>query len=86
MNEAVYIPVEGPSETKHGRPTLEEAQKYVGGWVEMVEGVDDQGPYQVIVNEEGLILGLRQNIVATLVANLPLVGPAILLRGDCMWD
>jgi len=64
------------------QPSLEEAQEFVGGLVELV--TTPQG--QLLVNEEGLILGLPQNPTASKVAGVPICGNALLLSGDAKWD
>jgi hypothetical protein len=45
------------------KPKLEELQKLVGGYIEMVSVpyLEDQGDYVVIVNEEGLVRRLPLN-------------------------
>ena len=44
------------------KPTLEEMQDFVGGYIQVVVGVDGS---QIIINEEGKIHGLPMNMVAT---------------------
>ena len=44
------------------KPTLEEMQEFVGGYIQVVKGIDGS---QIIVNEEGKIYGLPTNVVAT---------------------
>ena len=63
-------------------PTLEEAQEIVGGNIELV------GDYchkikdaDIIVNEEGLILGLDMNIAAFKICTIPLMGNVLVLKG-----
>ena len=56
------------------KPTLEEAQGIVGGYVEMVLLPKDIN-VQVLVNEEGLLEDLPVKIV----------GPVIVLKGDAKW-
>ena len=53
--------------------SLDELQKFVGGYIEMV-------PYAkyVYCNEEGRLKGLPQNQIATLMFNMLLVGDVIL--------
>ena len=41
---------------------------------------------QLLVNEEGLFLGLPWNDVATEMAQTGIVGNAIFLEGDARWD
>lgn len=63
-------------------PTLEEAQDFVGGYVELVEL---SGGAQLLVNEEGLLRGLPYNSEASAVSHLNIVGPVILLTGAARW-
>ena len=65
-------------------PTLEEAQKIVGGYVEMVRS-PTQRDWQILVNEEGLLRGLPFNDEATELCGTGIVGPAIVLKGDARW-
>ena len=73
------------------KPTLEEMQDFVGGYIQVVVGVDGS---QIIINEEGKIHGLPMNMVATTfylgedwnddtsaMANDFLVGNAMILKG-----
>jgi len=66
-------------------PTLKEAQKIVGGYVEIVFC-----PYspdlQLLVNENGLGLSLPLNPEASLIAGQNIVGPAIVLEDNALWD
>ncbi len=62
-------------------PSLEEAQNAVGGLVEMLAVQDGQ----LLVNEEGLILRLPSNPTASQMAGRPIVGNALLLKGDAQW-
>lgn len=62
--------------------TLEEMQKYVGGYIEIVRGPNSS---KLIVNEEGLLQGLPLNRLASLAANRYIVGDVlVLLKGDKM--
>lgn len=63
-------------------PSLHEAQEMVGGLVELVQLSDGD---QMLVNEEGLLLGLPHNKRASEVANRPIVGNALILRGRAKW-
>ena len=63
-------------------PSLHEAQELVGGLVELVRLSDGD---QMLVNEEGLILGLPHNKMASEVANRPIVGNVLILRGRAKW-
>jgi len=64
------------------RPSLEEAQKAVGGFVELV--TTTQG--QLLVNEEGILEGLPHNEKASEVAGIPICGNALLLKYKAQWD
>ncbi len=70
---------------KDKQPTLKEAQAIVGGLVEMVPLMNPE-KMQLIINEEGLMHDLPVNIQASMIAGRRLVGPAIVLEGDAMWD
>jgi len=67
------------------RPTLEEAQRLVGGLVEMVRS-PTQPDWQVLVNEEGLLDGLPFNEEASKLCGTGIVGPAVVLKGEARWD
>jgi len=62
-------------------PSLKEAQNAVGGLVQMLTVQDGQ----LLVNEEGLILRLPSNPTASQMAGQPIVGNALLLKGDAQW-
>ena len=66
------------------QPTLEEAQKIVGGFVEMVRS-PTKPDWQILVNEEGLIEGLPFNEEATKLCGTGIVGPAVVLKGEAKW-
>ena len=70
-------------EIRADRPSLEEAQAIVGGLIEIV--IDD-GEKQLIVNKEGLLLGLPFNETASGMTGRYIVGPALLLAGEAMLD
>lgn len=58
--------------------TLKELQQAVGGAVELIQL---GGDYVMLVNEEGMILGLRDNERATdLCGGFPIVGAALVCR------
>ena len=65
-------------------PTLEQAQKLVGGYVEMVRS-PTRPEIQILVNEEGLLHGLPFNEEATELCGTGIVGPAIILKGNAKW-
>ena len=66
------------------QPTLQEAQKIVGGLVEMVHSPSEPD-WQILVNEEGFLTGLPFNAEATELCGTGIVGPAIVLKGDAKW-
>jgi len=68
---------------KAQKPTLEQAQNIVGGWVEMVTLPNGD---QMLVNEEGALHGLPLNAPASTLAGRALVGNVILLKGEARWD
>ena len=77
--KAILINTDGITETDIENK-LEELQKAVGGYIETVNI-----PYHdsvMIVNEEGLLLGLKINIIASEIANQPIVGNALILGVD----
>jgi hypothetical protein len=65
-------------------PSLERAQKLVGGLVEMVRSPTNPD-IQVLVNEEGLLKGLPFNEEASKMCDTGIVGDAIILKGDARW-
>lgn len=64
------------------KPTLKEAQKIVGGYVEMVSLSNGD---QLLVDEDGLSKNLPINPDATALVGGLIVGPALLLRGTARW-
>lgn len=56
---------------------LADYQRAVGGYIETVELED--GRHDLIVNEEGLIIGLPLNPLASMIGRRPLVGNAVLV-------
>ena len=64
------------------QPTLQEAQAFVGGTVELLM-IDDT---QMLINEDGLGLRLPINEAATTYYGRPIVGPAMVLSGAALWD
>ena len=64
------------------RPTLEEAQAMVGGWVVMAINTPE---LQVLVDEDGLAKELEFNHQASELCNDYIVGNAVVLTGDAMW-
>ena len=62
-------------------PTLEQAQDFFGGFVELVNLKEKQ----FLVNEDGLLEGLPFNAKASALAGIPLVGPVLVLTGKARW-
>tara|TARA_R110002153_G_scaffold144589_2_gene295820 strand:- start:752 stop:979 length:228 start_codon:yes stop_codon:yes gene_type:complete len=66
-------------------PTLKEAQSIVGGLVEIVRSPTNP-EWQILVNEEGLLIGLPVNKEASEMCDTGIVGPAIVLKENALWD
>lgn len=62
-------------------PTLAEAQRFLGGFVELVPTVHGQ----LLCNEDGIALGLPLNTPATRLMGTPIVGNVLLLEGTAQW-
>ena len=79
---------------KKDKMTLEQLQKMVGGYIQLIKlyTVDDKKvKAQMVVNEEGFLMGLTVNKTATRILKeegnygqmaQPIVGTAIILHGD----
>jgi hypothetical protein len=71
------------------KPTLEEAQAFVGGYVEVLP---NHGPLrydevaQILGNEEAYIHHLPVNPVASKYAGYEIRGNVLILRGAALWD
>ena len=63
-------------------PSLKQVQEAVGGYVELVT-LDNED--QLLVNEEGLLLGLPSNPWASALSGRRIVGRAVLLQGAARW-
>ena len=63
---------------KDKRPTLEELQELVGGYIEVVYIKNGD---QLIVDEDGLMRQKFPNEDASILAGKPIVGNAVLLKG-----
>ena len=91
MNHAIYIKFDGSRETKILKPSLQEAQAFVGGYVEMVHPRGEPN-CQMLVNEDGHAHGLPLNAFATeiyqaknsigekIIASLGVGGPGLTSR------
>ena len=91
---ALLLPVEGEYRDLKKSPTLKQAQKLVGGYIETfnVSFPWPRGKYeveyydaQVLCNEDGLRLKLPHNELASYHCGRPLVGPVIVLTGNRRW-
>tara|TARA_R110002051_G_scaffold225354_1_gene288294 strand:+ start:844 stop:1152 length:309 start_codon:yes stop_codon:yes gene_type:complete len=68
---------------KKYRPSLEEAQTMVGGYIEEVSTPFKE--IQLYVDEEGLLKGSPVNMEASMLAMKTIVGDAVMLRGKAKW-
>lgn len=64
-NYCVYVTAEGKVDCKNGKPTLEEMQKFVEGYIEPVSIRYAGRKCRMVCNEEGLIKNLPVNTLAT---------------------
>lgn len=64
------------------KPTLEQAQAIIGGWIEMIT----VGDMQILCDEEGLIKQLPINEKASEMFGRPLYGPVLILENEARWD
>lgn len=94
-----YIPATGPIITEKATvaPSLEDMQKYVDGFVEVVHILFKDKKMQMIVNEEGLIRQLPFNWRATIAYGAasitqrgefprsPILGNAVIFE-DLYWE
>lgn len=74
----------GILKTKEERPTLEQAQEFVGGLVEMISPVHHRD-IQLLVNEEGWIRNMEPNKFASEMFGVSLCGPVLVLEGEARW-
>ena len=69
--------------TKEEKPSLKEAQEFVGGLVELVPLPEGD---QLLVNEEGIMHNLPINYPASFQASTIILGNAILLEEEARWN
>ena len=87
MNKATIVRVDGTTEELESRPTLEEAQQIVGGYVALVKAKDHWGnSVTLVVDEEGDPKGKPRNNSISLVyghsvRGEQIVGNVIVLEG-----
>jgi len=75
---------------KSESPTLEEAQKFVGGYLTMAPIRSWNNPFkepiQLLVDEDGLSKQLPFNPNASLTAGYDVFGNALILKGKACWE
>jgi len=87
MNRATIVRVDGATEELEGRPTLEEAQQIVGGYIELVKAKDHwNNSVTLVVDEDGKGKNTPINKSITLVYGPSIhggyiVGDVIVLEG-----
>ena len=74
---ARVIPPRGTEPTVKGNLNLEEAQGVVGGYVEVVR----LNKGKMLVNEDGISLGLELNMLASIIAEQPILGTVAIVDG-----
>ena len=74
---ARVIPPRGPENTVKGNLNLEEAQDVVGGFVEVVR----LNKGKMLVNDDGIRLGLELNMLASIIAEQPILGTVAIVDG-----
>ena len=74
---ARVIPPRGTETKIKGNLNLEEAQGVVGGYVEVVRLTNGK----MLVNEDGISLGLELNIPARIIAEQPILGTVAIVDG-----
>lgn len=88
---ATIYRTDGTSEVLDHKPSLEECQKIVGGYVEIVHRTRFNPSFQgqMLVNEDGYPMGLPVNRKGTEIYGDPdfcIVGNILVLTGDWMLD
>ena len=74
------------------RPSVEDARAFVGGrlvellLVRLPQGNGQHAEGHLLINEEGRLLDLPRNPLASALYGHPVVGPAMLLLGDARWE
>ena len=63
------------------KPTLEQMQKWVGGYIETLDVRYEGKAGTMVVNEEGRIYNLSPNLVASEIAGLLILGDVFILEG-----
>ena len=73
---------------KSEKPTLEQVQKFVGGYLQMCPILNapfDQ-KVQLFADEDGISKKLPVNPNATLTAGYPILGNCLILKGKACWS
>ena len=87
LSSATIVKVDGTTKRLRLRPTLDESQSIVGGYIELVKAKDLSGkPVVLVVCEDGKILGQHTNNSITKeygpsIYSGYIVGDVIVLRG-----
>jgi hypothetical protein len=71
------------------RPTLEQAQAFVGGYVEMLPHLGPTRHYehvQILGNEDGIPLRLPVNVIASIYCGYEVRGNVLILKGGAKWE
>lgn len=68
---------------KDKSPSLKEVQTLVGGYVERIMIPNSRD--QMYVDENGLYKDLSLNIEASKLVGSPIVGHAVILKGEAIW-
>ena len=80
LKKLLIIQPDGTQEKKviKEEPTLRQLQEWVGGLIDITSGVYKKMQVDVIVNDDGIGLGLKQNLRASIVCDKHIVGPAVI--------
>jgi len=87
MGKATIVRVDGSTEELDHKPSLEEAQKVVDGYIELIKAQDIwKNKVRLVVNEEGKIINLPTNKSVTMIYGPSvyggyIVGDVIILEG-----
>lgn len=85
VNEAMYISADGSISTSQIKPSLAEAQEFVGGYIQMCVPQGDR-ECQMLMDEDAKMKGSPVNLQGTqLYQHEAIRGNIILLRGNCRW-
>ena len=68
---------------KDKKPTLEQAQHLVDGYVELHTMRDGR---QMLMNEDALRLDMELNLEASMLFGASVHGPVVILEGEAKWD